>query len=565
MKRIISILSLILCMMIVFAACAANTDTPEGSETTSDTVGSETTTDTTKEEEDTEPQEQPEEPKKIVIKIYNSGQLLSLLENSKSENYAESSKNMIYQLQTDIDLNEGWSAELLADGDTVTAAPKAPNTVWEGISRFYGTLDGNGKTIRGIYMSKAIDSATSMGFIGELCGGTIKDLTIDNSYIEADVTAGTQNVYVGGLVGSVTEASVIENVTVKTNLLVTGESSALASVTVGYAANGILTESELKAEGTAFRKYNDVSIIKVSTAGELLTALNTYGDFEGKTLKLMADIDLNPGWSANVTEEGTVVFPTAPETLWPDIAYFKGVFDGNGYTLSGIYKSMTVVKDGSNTGGFGAYGGLFNVLDGGSVKNLRISNSFIYAYNSYWGSGKVHVGGIAGEANTGSDIYNIYMDSTVEIWYQCDGHAELAGAIAHANGSFTLKGFVFMGVIGNTSLSNDVNYACPSDKPIWIATVVANSNGQSCTVLNGLALKECIHSGKIYNGNNDRMGLWDDTTKASGLANTRESAEWLLTRPDNYGKTHVWSETLQAICPKECYELVEGNFVHSTN
>ena len=563
MKRIISILSLILCMMIVFAACAANTVTPEGSETASDTVESETTTDTTKEEEDTEPQEQPEEPKKTVIKIYNSGQLLSLLENSKSENYAETSKNLIYQLQTDIDLNEGWSAEPTVDGDTVTAAPKAPDTVWEGIARFYGTLDGNGKTISGIYMSKTINSAASVGFIGELCGGTIKDLTIDNSYIEADVTEGTQNVYVGGLVGSVTEASVIENVTVKANLLVTGESSASASVTVGYTANGILTESDLKAEGTAFRTYNDVTIIKVSSANELLAALNAHGDFAGKTLKLMADIDLNPGWSANVTEDGTVVFPEAPETLWPDIASFKGVFDGNGYTLSGIYKSMTVVKDDNHSGGFGAYGGLFNVLDGGSVKNLRISNSFIYAYNQYWGAGYVHVGGIAGEANTGSDIYNIYMDSTVEIWYQSNGHAELAGAIAHANGSFTLKGFVFMGVIGNTSLENAVNYACPSDKPIWIATVVANTNGQSCTVLNGLALKECIHSGATYNGNNDRMGLWDTTTDAKCLANTRESAEWLTTKPKDYGKNFVWSDALQSICPKEAYALVEGTFVHS--
>ena len=280
-------------------------------------------------------------------------------------------------------------------------------------------------------------------------------------------------------------------------------------------------------------------------------------NFAGKTIVLMNNIDLNPGWSADVTENGTVVFPATPSVVWPEIASFAGTFDGNGYTLSGLYKSMTV------SGNAGAYGGLFNTIAGGTVKNIRFSNSFILATNTAWGSGNVHVGGVAGDVNAGTLIQNVYMDETVEVWYKSDGHCNLGGAYAFANGKATLTGFVFVGVIGNTSLANAVNYACPSDKPIVIATVVACTNSKSCVTTNCLGLKTSIHSGKTYNSNNDRMGLWDTTSTSNCIANTRESAAWLLTRPTDYGANFTWSDALQAICPNISLDLVNGTYDHA--
>ena len=280
-------------------------------------------------------------------------------------------------------------------------------------------------------------------------------------------------------------------------------------------------------------------------------------NFAGKTIMLMADIDFNPGWSADVTEDGTVVFPAAPSVVWPEIASFAGTFDGNGYTLSGLYKSMTV------SGNTGAYGGLFNTIAGGTVKNIRFSNSFILATNTAWGSGNIHVGGVAGDVNAGTLIQNIYMDETVEVWYKSDGHCNLGGAYAFANGKATLTGFVFVGTIGNTSLANAVNYACPSDKAIVIATVVACTNSKSCVTTNCLGLKTSIHSGKTYNSNNDRMGLWDTTSTSTCIANTRESAAWLLTRPTDYGANFTWSDALQAICPNISLDLVNGTYDHA--
>ena len=300
----------------------------------------------------------------------------------------------------------------------------------------------------------------------------------------------------------------------------------------------------------------DKSTFYLYDANDLLGFANLAkagNTFAGKTIVLMANIDLNPGWNAAVTIGDKVVFPVAPATVWPEIASFAGTLDGNGYTISGLYKSMTVA------GNTGAYGGLFNVLSG-SVKNLIISNSFILATNTAWGSGNVHVGGVAGEVNAGAVIYSVYMDATVEVWYKSDGHCNLGGAYAYANGAATVSGFIFVGRIGNTSNANAVNYACPSDRPIVIATVVANTNYKGCTTKNCLGLKTSIYSGKTYNGNNDRLGLWDEKSTASCVANTRESAAWLLTRPDDYGANFTWSDALGAICPNVALDVVNGTY-----
>ncbi|MGM9683787.1 MAG: hypothetical protein ACI3XQ_09330, partial [Eubacteriales bacterium] len=354
MKKAISVLSIILCLMIVFAACATNTSPDDGSESqsseqfeNSDTSDS-NSTDSSKETGDNTKDEVK------IVKIYNGGQLRSLLEISKDDNYAETSKNTVYQLQTDIDLNEGWSAEVITDGDVLVTAPQIPGNVWTGIEKFSGTLDGNGHTIKGVYMTANLESNSTMGFIGELCGGTIKNLTIENSFIYANVNGEAENVYIGALVGSVNGDSVIEKVTVNVDMYISGNDSAVASGTVAKKADGVLAETELNFNGNIFRNSEDTSVIRVYTAQELLDAIAANGDFDGKTLKLMADIDLNPTWSASVTVgDTTVQFPTAPENVFPSISTFKGTLDGNGHTISGIYAVRTV------SGGTGNYGGLF--------------------------------------------------------------------------------------------------------------------------------------------------------------------------------------------------------------
>lgn len=308
------------------------------------------------------------------------------------------------------------------------------------------------------------------------------------------------------------------------------------------------------ADATTYYLYNVGDVLGFAN---LAAGGNT---FAGKTVMLMADIDLNPGWNANVTEDGTVVFPTAPATTWPNIASFAGTFDGNGYTLSGIYKSMTV------SGSTGAYGGLFNTLAGGTVQNLRISNSFVLATNTGAGSGNIHVGGISGDIAANSKVYNVVMDDTVEVWFKSDSQACVGGGFGYSTGSFTLQGFVFVGVVGNTSMANAANYSCTGT--LYIATILAAMSDNTCTLLHATGLGESIHTGKKNNTWGAAVGTWHQATvnKCVTLATTRESAEF-LTLPDRvntYGQTHYWSDTFNSIIPKEVRDMVEGTYAHES-
>lgn len=118
---------------------------------------------------------------------------------------------------------------------------------------------------------------------------------------------------------------------------------------------------------------DDENTILIRTYDELKTqALFTTSDggnksFEGKTLKLIANIDV-----PEITEDSTD----------SDIAYatcifgseenpFKGTFDGNGYTIKGLYFHVT------DTNLPEADTGLFAATDGAVIKNLTIDSADI--------------------------------------------------------------------------------------------------------------------------------------------------------------------------------------------
>ena len=499
MKKTVSLIALLLCVLLTMTSCdqasmlpefmggtteEITTEAPaESTEAPTEETSAEAQTTKAPTQETTSENKEPEAPKVKTIKIYNAGQLLTILENSKNADYAETSKNIIYQLQADIDLNEGWDASVTVNGSKITP-PEAPDNTWAGFEKFYGTLDGNGKTIKGIYMFKDLTSNGTMGFIGELCGGTIKNLTIENSYFSASVSDDATNVAVGGLVGRVNEASTIENVTVKGNVYVAGPETVQASLTVAVKAENALIETNLTAEGEAYVISDDPSVIKVANAEELFAALETYGDFAGLTLKLTADIDLNPGWSAAVSVGAYVQFPDAPATVWPIISTFKGVFDGNGKTISGIY---TALSQTSTTAA--GYGGMIKKLDGGTIKNLVITNSLFHVTGSAsWGTAGVGIGGIVGEISNGAKISNLY--SNMDIWYQYSQHCSMGGIIGRATGgSYTVENVVFAGVLGHTDNNLTPNYAhSDSGKTMQVGQITGNQNWKSATVTNALGI-----------------------------------------------------------------------------
>ena len=137
---------------------------------------------------------------------------------------------------------------------------------------------------------------------------------------------------------------------------------------------------------------DDATSFTIRTAAQLLgfsDLLASGTTFAGKTVKLDADIDLNPNWTANAT---------APANKWADVTakHFGGTFDGGGHRISGIYLSSAAES-----------AGIFGIADDGAeLKDLVIDNSYVSIYKT---SGALFAWMTAGTVN----ITNVYCDVDV--------------------------------------------------------------------------------------------------------------------------------------------------------
>ena len=158
--------------------------------------------------------------------------------------------------------------------------------------------------------------------------------------------------------------------------------------------------------------------------------------FAGETVKLIADLDFT----------GTEYNPIGDNRK--DDAAFSGIFDGQNHTIKGSAKSSF---DGSQYGSKEGWG-LFSVLDGATVKNLKvdgatfgsytvisgtiagyannttfenidITNTKIAGYNWY-------SGGVVGWAQGECTFKDINLDDTVYVGTLWDSHGQNAGGIA---------------------------------------------------------------------------------------------------------------------------------------
>lgn len=118
-----------------------------------------------------------------------------------------------------------------------------------------------------------------------------------------------------------------------------------------------------------------------TTSGSETTAHNC----EGLTFKMTADIDIphNTEWNdANSTEDNYMAIGGYVNSSWK---YFKGTFDGQNHTVSGIRINIT------------DYGkGLFGAIQNALVKNVNLSGVRIQASSS--------IGPVVGSASAGSTV-----------------------------------------------------------------------------------------------------------------------------------------------------------------
>ena len=194
-----------------------------------------------------------------------------------------------------------------------------------------------------------------------------------------------------------------------------------------------------------------------------------YG--EGVVFRLTSDIDLNPGSNLSVPVSGsTASFPVAPPNTHTAIANFKGTLDGQGYTLSGLYRVQNM-SDATKAGG------IFTNFSG-KLKNLAITNSLLIgSRGSNWGSTNQQFGGFAHTINGGSVISNVYFD--MEVWYKADNHYNL-GMIASifgnsAGGRISFNNVTIRGRFSVAGSANDVGHAASNASPTGIVAGDAKS------------------------------------------------------------------------------------------
>ncbi len=141
-----------------------------------------------------------------------------------------------------------------------------------------------------------------------------------------------------------------------------------------WGTNGFIAMPQILIWQTAGHRYtanqdwapSADGILEISTPEDLLAfsemrGSDKYGSYSGYTVVLTNNIDLNPGWDAS---SGVV-----PANVWKPLTWFFGTFDGQGYTISGLY-----CKD-NNAAGFISNGAA------SKIKNLTVKNSYFDGKN----------------------------------------------------------------------------------------------------------------------------------------------------------------------------------------
>ena len=269
------------------------------------------------------------------------------------------------------------------------------------------------------------------------------------------------------------------------------------------------TEDEVSAEAispdTSWYTGEEVReiVYELYDAADLLgfAALGNAGvTFKGATVKLMADIDLNPGWDATTVVKGKeVTLANAPENRWDSIPTFEGVFDGNGKTISGLYSYNTSAIP---TSGVLAVGGFIDRVVKGEIKNLIVLNSLsVFAPASSMGTIRLNAGGFIGHAQDAT-LTSLYVD--VDAWLKFDHHVNFGGMISSMGTSGSayagkVEDIVFAGTVGAIPFSsNDYTSSGERTTNIRLGGVIAASQEWMGTKDIKLAIKNLAFTGALY-------------------------------------------------------------------
>lgn len=283
----------------------------------------------------------------------------------------------------------------------------------------------------------------------------------------------------------------------------------------------------------------------------------------GKTFRLTADIDLNPGWVAGAK---------APKNLWAAASnkYFLGTFDGNGHTISGIYVSAGQV---SNAGIFGiaGYAGAYEA----TVQNLTVKNSYV---TSTWSQ----QGGLFGFAHGNVTIDNVYAMIMVEDNRSQDNGLNYTGGmigLVRKTSTVVISNSVFAGrvisnfdrcsagFIGGIAAGDDPtkeNAAAPNvtvTNCAFYGELASDKNDSGAFVgriekdIGALKIEKCIFAGTVASASKSTSGLVIGSCKSTGDALNKIQISDLLYVPN--GTLNVTGDELAEATGISCTSVQE--------
>lgn len=185
------------------------------------------------------------------------------------------------------------------------------------------------------------------------------------------------------------------------------ESAGGQRVDVSWYYNNIAYLLDLDAYETndGYKKILATETLSIANLDEFLgfeKIVNTDGKtFSGIEVCLNDDIEVNDGL-VKEWEEGTVP-EIALTPIGTNSVRFRGSFNGNNHTISGVYIDSTA-----------SYVGLFGVINDATIRNLRLENAYIkgmFDAESNPGTSSRYLGSIAGSGY--GHFENVYSDATI--------------------------------------------------------------------------------------------------------------------------------------------------------
>jgi len=259
---------------------------------------------------------------------------------------------------------------------------------------------------------------------------------------------------------------------------------------------------------------------QISTLAQLEAfrdTVNAGATFAGKTVELTADITLKDGWTP--IGEGTRTI--AKGNTEASGTFFMGTFDGKNHTISNLNNKGFVPTSTRVTKDDGYSYGLFALVDGANIKDLKLTNVDI-DQSRYSGESIDSAAGLIGFAYNSVTVSNITVSGSVKgndaiggiigRWYN---KTTSTGSVSNCvnNASITASGDKASGIIGFTQLTGE-----SLSLSITISSCTNNGFVTSKTYVDSLVLANKNVTIKVSNYNNTKVLTTNsDAYKTAGV------------------------------------------------